>query len=177
MNSNLSRISLAIAVALLAEGYASAGPQRIPVTPLGVRELQTRSFDNVTTHTAMKAVIDMLQDGGFTIERTDADLGLIVGTQAVVRKPSVGRRALKYAGAAVTYGLIGLIPLNRTDELQASVNVTGIDDDSVRVRISVQRRMLDKNGQLKTTEPLTEGLLYQDLFELLGRSLFVSQAQ
>lgn len=171
------RIPLAIVVFLLAGGYASAGSQRAPLTPLGVRELQTRSFDNVTTHTAMKAVIDMLQDGGFTIERTDADLGLIVGTQAVVRRPSAGQRALKYAGAAFSYGLIGLIPLNRTDELQASVNVTAIDDDSVRVRISILRRMLDKNGRLNKTDPLVDGLLYQDLFELLGRSLFVSQAQ
>ncbi len=177
MNSSLSRISLAITLLLLAEGYASAGPQRIPVTPMGVREMQTRSFDNVDTHAAMKAAIDMLQDGGFTIERTDADLGLIVGTQAVVRKPSGGLRALKYVGAAFTYGLVGLIPLNKTDELQASVNVTGIDDNSVRVRISIHRRMLDKNGRLKTADPLTEGLLYQDLFELLGRSLFVNQAQ
>ena len=177
MNSNLSRISLTVTLVLLADGYASAGPHRIPVTPMGVREVQTRSFDNVNAHAAMKAVIDMLQDGGFTVERTDADLGLIVGTQAAIRRPSGGLRALKYVGAAFTYGLAGLIPLNRTDELEASVNVTSIDDDSVRVRISVQRRMLDKNGRLKKTEALTEGPVYQDLFEILGRSLFVSQTQ
>jgi hypothetical protein len=171
------RIPLAITVALLAEGYASAGPQRVPIAPLGVRELQTRSFDSVDSLTAMKAAIDMLQDGGFTIERTDAALGLIVGRQAVVRRPSGGLRALKYVGAAFSYGLIGLIPLNKTDELEASVNVTAIDADSVRVRIALQRRNLDKNGRLKKTDTVTEGLLYQDLFELLGRSLFVSQAQ
>ncbi len=174
---SLSRLPVAVTLALVTAGYASAGSLRVPVTPMGVREVQTRSFDNVNTHTAMKAVIDMLQDGGFSIERTDADLGLVVGRQAVVRRPSAGLRTLKYVGAAFSYGLIGLIPLNRTDELEASVNVTGIDDDSVRVRIAIQRRILDKNGRLKKTEALTEALLYQDLFELLGRSLFVSQAQ
>ena len=176
MNPRLSRISIAITLALLA-GCATAGDLRVPVTPMGVREVQTRSFENVDAHTAMKAAIDMLQDGGFTIERTDADLGLIVGRQAVIRRPSGGLRALKYVGAAFSYGLIGLIPLNKTDELEASVNVTSIDEGSVRVRIALQRRMLDKNGRLKKTEALTSGPVYQDLFELLGRSLFVSEAQ
>jgi len=176
MNPRLSRISIAITLALLA-GCATAGDLRVPVTPMGVREVQTRSFENVDAHTAMKAAIDMLQDGGFTIERTDADLGLIVGRQAVIRRPSGGLRALKYVGAAFSYGLIGLIPLNKTDELEASVNVTSIDEGSVRVRIALQRRMLDKHGRLKKTEALTSGPVYQDLFELLGRSLFVSEAQ
>ncbi|HQZ16820.1 MAG TPA: hypothetical protein PLD86_08100 [Vicinamibacteria bacterium] len=177
MNPRLSRISIAIILALVTGGYASAGDLRVPVTPMGVREVQTRTFDNVDPHTAMKAAIDMLQDGGFNIEHTDADLGLVIGRQSVVRRPSGGLRALKYVGAAFSYGLIGLIPLNKTDELEASVNVTGVDETSVRVRIVIQRRMLDKNGRLKKTEALTSGPVYQDLFELLGRSLFVSEAQ
>lgn len=177
MNSSISRIPLAITLALVTGGYAAAGDLRVPVTPMGVREVQTRTFDNVDAHTAMKAAIDMLQDGGFAIERTDSDLGLIIGRQAVVRRPSGGLRALKYVGAAFSYGLIGLIPLNKTDELEASVNITGIDDQSVRVRIVIQRRQLDKNGRLKKIEALNAGPVYQDLFELLGRSLFVSQAQ
>ena len=170
-------IPLTVAVALLAEGCASASSQRVPVAPIGVREVQTRSFDGVNPLAAMKAAIDMLQDGGFTIERTDSALGLVVGRRAMVRRPSAGLRALKYVGAGLTYGLIGLIPLNKTDELEASVNITAIEDDSVRVRIALQRRTLDKNGRLQKTETLTEGDPYRDLFELLGRSLFVSQTQ
>lgn len=177
MLSNLPRIPLALGLALMAPGCASAADLRVPVAPMGVREFQTRSFESVQTHDALKAVVDMLQDSGFAIERTDADLGLIVGRQAVVRRPSAGLRTLKYVGAAFSYGLIGLIPLNRTDELEATVNVTAIDDESVRVRIAIQRRFFDKHGRLQKTEALTEGLVYQDLFELLGRSLFVAQAR
>ncbi len=177
MRPFISRIAFTIAVALLAEGHASADPQRVLIAPMGAREMQTRSFESVNAMTAMKAAIDMLQDGGFNVERTDAALGLVVGRQTMVRRPSAGLRALKYLGAAFTYGAIGLIPLNKTDELEASVNVTAIDDESVRVRIALQRRTLDKNGHVKKTAAVTEELLYQDLFELLGRSLFISQAQ
>ena len=82
-------LPLAIAAAILAEGCAStSNAQRLPVTPMGVREVQTRFFDGVNATTAMKAVIDTLQDGGFTIDRTDATLGLIVGTRQKIHRPS-----------------------------------------------------------------------------------------
>lgn len=175
MRIHLSRMSITLALSLLAAGSAAAGGQRIPIAPMGTRDLQTRSFD-VDVRSALKAAIDMLQDGGFTIERTDADLGLLVGRRAVVRRPSRGKRALKYMGAAFSYGLIGLIPLNQTDELEASVNITATDERVARVRIALQQRSFDRNGKLKKTETLTEGDLYRDLFELLGRSLFVNEA-
>ncbi|MEO5762547.1 MAG: hypothetical protein ABIR28_09585 [Vicinamibacteria bacterium] len=172
----LTRIPVTLALLFACVGFASAGTQRIPVTPIGVREMQTRSYDDTNAKAAMRAALDMLQDGGFNIERADATFGLVVGRGAVVRRPSAGKRALKYLGAAFSYGLIGLIPLNQTDELDVSVNVSAIDDDSVQVRIVIQRRYLDKNGKLKKTETVSEGQTYQDLFELFGRSLFVSQA-
>ncbi len=138
MRPTFSRLSSALTLTLLAAGVASAGLQRLAIAPIGVREVQTRSFEDLDSRTAMKAAIDMLQDGGFTIERTDSDLGLVVGRRAVIRRPSAGKRALKYVGAAFSYGLIGLIPLNQTDELEASVNITAIDDKSVRLRIALQ---------------------------------------
>ena len=174
-----SWVPLTVFVALLSEGCASAGAPRVPVAPMGVREVQTRSFDGVNPATAMKAVIDMLQDGGFTIERTDATLGLIVGRRQSTHRPSGGENALKWTSIVFTYGLSALLPWTKTEsnELEASVNVTAIDDDSVRVRIALVRRTLDKGGRLQKAEALTQGDLYRDLFELLGRSLFVGQAQ
>ncbi len=173
---SILRIPIVIVLVFATAGLASAEADRIPVTSMGMRELQTRSFDDTDSKAVMKAAIDTLQDSGFAIERTDSDLGLVVGRRAVVRGPSAGKRALKYIGAAFTYGLVGLIPLKRTDEIEVSVNVTAVDEDSVRVRIAVQRRFLDKNGKLKKTETVSDGETYQDLFEILGRSLFVSQA-
>lgn len=175
MRHLLARIPLMLAVALVAAGNASADNLRIAIAPIGAREVQTRTFEDVTPTNAMKAAIDMLQDGGFTIERTDRELGLAVGRRAVVRRPSAGKRALKYVGAAFSYGLIGLIPLNQTDEIEASVNITAIDEKSVRVRIALQRRFLDKNGKPKKTETIADGEAYRDMFEIFGRSLFIGQ--
>lgn len=175
----ISSCILAAATAVLAEGCASSGnAQRIPVTPMGVREVQTRFFDGVNSTAAMKAVIDMLQDGGFTIDRTDSALGLIVGTRQTIRRPSDEQKALKYLAVGFTYGLAALFPWGKTlaVEVEASVNVTAIDD-GVRIRVALQQRTLDKNGRTEKSEALTEGILYQDLFELLGRSLFVGQGQ
>lgn len=178
MRPTISCIPLTLAVAVLAQGCASAGSQRVPIAPIGIREVQTRSFDGVDAHGAMKAAIDMLQDGGFTIERTDAALGLVVGQRKSFHGPSTGQTALKWVSVAMTYGAAALLPWTKTEaiDVEASVNVTAIDDDSVRVRIALQRRVLDKHGRLKKTETLTEGEIYRDLFELLGRSLFLNHA-
>lgn len=169
-------IPLVFATALLIEGCATttAAP-RIPVAPVAVRETQTRSFENVDATTAMKAVIDMLQDGQFTINRTDATLGLVVGTRSTMTAPSAAETAAKWTTIAFTYGLSALLPWTKqeTSELEASANVTP-SGTGVTVRISLQRRTLDKNGRLKKVESLSNGILYADLFELLGRSLFVA---
>ncbi|MBK5254425.1 MAG: hypothetical protein JJE39_00175 [Vicinamibacteria bacterium] len=171
-------ILLAVAVAVLAEGCASAPKDRLPVAPMGAREVQTRYFENTSAKAAMKAVIDMLQDGQFSIQRTDADLGLVVGIRSRVKNPSGDQKALKWMAIGFTYGLAALLPWSKSEatEIVADVNVTPVDD-GVRVRITLLRRVLDKNGRLERAEPLTDSLVYQDLFELLGRSLFVAEAK
>jgi len=61
---------------------------------------------------------------------------------------------------------------SETVQLEASANVTSTGDGS-RVRVTLLRRVLDSNGRIKKAEARTDDVLYQDLFELLGRSLFV----
>ena len=173
---NPNWIVLAIAVGVLAQGCASTSREpRLPVASMGAREVQTRFFEHVSAPTAMKAVIDMLQDGQFSIERTDAALGLVVGVRSTVQGPSAEEKALKWLTIGVTYGVGALLPWGKTEavDVEANVNVTDIDHGA-RVRITLQRRVLDKNGRLRRIESLTDGLLYRDLFELLGRSLFVA---
>ena len=175
---NPNWILLAAATAALAEGCASAAREpRVPVAPLGMREVQTRYFERTTATDALKAVIDMLQDGEFTIDRTDADLGLVVGTRSRVQNPSGDQKALKWTAILFTYGLAALLPWSKSEatEIEADVNVTAVGE-GVRVRMTLQRRILDKNGRLERAEALTDSALYRDLFELLDRSLFVAQA-
>jgi len=177
---NLAWISLAVTVALLAPGCASTEPSpRLPVTPIGVRETQTRFLENVNATDALKAVIDMLQDGQFSIERTDATLGLVVGTRSTSSKVMTPeRQALKWVTAASTYGLAALFPWSQiqTIQIEASVNVTPVGEGS-RVRVTLQRKVLDQNGRLKKSEAVSDGLFYRDLFEQLERSVFVAEAR
>ncbi len=171
-------VSFAIAATLLAPGCASTPKaQRFPVVSMGAREVQTRHFEKVSAETAMKAVIDMLQDAEFAIDRTDADLGLVVGTSSQIKRTSGNERPAKWLAIAFSYGLAALLPWGTTEttEIEASVNVTPEGDGS-RVRITLLRRVLDKHGRIEGAEALADDLLYRDLFELLGRSLFVAEA-
>jgi hypothetical protein len=171
-------IPLAIVGALLAPGCASTEPSpRLPVTPIAVRENQTRFLENVNATDALKAVIDMLQDGQFSIDRTDAVLGLVVGTRSTSSKVMTPeRQALKWVAAASTYGLAALFPWSQvqTTQIEASVNVTPVGEGS-RVRVTLQRKVLDQNGRLKKSEAVSDVLPYRELFEQLERSLFVAE--
>ena len=170
-------VPFVIAVAVLAEACASAAP-RLPVSSMAAREVQTRFFEHVDANTAMKAVVDMLQDGQFSIDRTDATLGLVVGTRSTSKAPSGEEKALKWISIGFTYGLAAFLPWSKSEtvQIEASANVTSTGDGS-RVRVTLLRRVLDGNGRIKKAEALTDGVLYQDLFELLGRSLFVAEGQ
>jgi len=171
---------LLVNAALLAPGCASSQPpQRLPVAPIAARETQTRLLENVNTTDALKAVIDMLQDAQFSIERTDAVLGLVVGTRSTSSKVMTPeRQTLKWLTIASTYGIAALFPWSQvqTVELEAAVNVTAVGEGS-RVRVTLQRKVLDQNGRLKRAEAISDGLLYRDLFEQLERSVFVAEAR
>jgi len=89
MNRRNSLLVAGCAVALLGGACASTSTgNRLQVAPLDARETQTRFYEGTDAATAMKAGLDMLQDGDFTITRTDSALGLIVGTKRTVQSPS-----------------------------------------------------------------------------------------
>ena len=177
MNRRNPLLVAACAVALLGGACASTSTgNRLQVAPLDARETQTRFYEGTDAATAMKAGLDMLQDGDFTITRTDSALGLIVGTKRTVQSPSAGQKMAKWASIGLTYGLSALLPWSSTEirELEASINVTAVGDD-VRVRASLQSRVADKSGRIKRSDPVSDPIVYRDLFELLERSLFVTQ--
>ena len=167
--------ALAVTVGLLAQGCASSQATRLPVTSIGVRETQTRFFEHTSPTDAMKAAIDMLQDGQFSIDRTDAMLGLVVGTRSTSKIVTGEQKALKWVAIGMSYGLAALLPWGKSEtaQIEASVNVTPVGEGS-RVRVTLHRRMLDGNGRLKKAEAITDGLLYRDLFEQLERSVFIA---
>lgn len=169
----------ALMAALLGEGCATAmDPVRVPVAPVAIRETQTRQLEHVDATRAMKIVMDTLQDGQFTIDHADATLGLIVGTRSTSKKASAGETMLKWTTICVTYGLSALLPWTKseTTQIEASANVTAVGDGS-SVRLTFTRRVLDSRGQLKRVEPISDPALYQDIFEMMGRSLFVAEGQ
>lgn len=174
-------IHVAVLTALGSGGCASAtgaDGMRFPVAPMAAREAQTRFFDNVDVGTAMKGSIDMLQDSEFSIVRTDTHLGLVVGKRSVTRPRSGSQKLLKTYLMIGTYGLAALFPWSKTGgtlELEAAVNVTEAGE-GVTVRITLNQQTLDKGGHLEASKTLADPGAYRDLFELLGRSLFMADA-
>ena len=162
---------------LLSGGCASSQAPLLPLAPMAQREIQTRYFEHVDAATAMKALVDTLQDGDFAIDRAEPELGLIVGTRSTTRKYTYGGPLLKWTSIAFSYGLLALVPWTQreTSQIEASANVSTVGEGS-RIRITFQRRIINRDGRVKTIETLDDPELYANIFEMIGRSLFVADA-
>ena len=72
------RISLVILFALLLQ--SGCANQTTSMSQVELRDLQTRSYENVGELVVFKAVINALQDEGFTIKLSDSAAGVLTAS-------------------------------------------------------------------------------------------------
>jgi hypothetical protein len=176
----MTRHAVPVALALLLGACASmpdAAGVRVPVSPLELRQAQTRSFDTPDSRLVLKAALGVLQDRGFVIKSADADLGIVT---AVVewrsRQPKRGLRVLKWVAAVPTYGASLLVPTGRTEfsAIEANVNVTP-EAAGTRVRISLVSKVTGKGGEVLSVTPVDDPLAYQRLLAGLDKAVFLEK--
>ena len=141
-----------------------ATPPRPQRTPLEIRELQTRDFGTVDTRMVMKALLNVLQDEGFTTKNAVTDLGLVTATKeenAFDRRGALLRSV--FAGPDATWP--------QTVVVEATANVTEFGRDT-RVRVSFQRKTIDNHGATMEVEEVDDALLYQAFFTKLDQGIF-----
>jgi hypothetical protein len=171
-------LAISVVAAALLNGCASSrmdgeGPAA-PLAALETRAQQTRRYDTADRRLVLTAVAQGLQDAGFQLRTSDADLGLITG----ISEHSEGREASAFLKALFWYPY--LIPFRgrlgtRTHvvvEVTATVSPLA---DQMRVRLACQRRLLDNSGKLKETRVLEEAGFYQELFARIDKALFLEK--
>ena len=105
----------------------------------------TRRFDTPDTRAVLQSAVGVLQDLGFTIEETQAQQGVIVGSKA--------------SGSLVRTQIV----LRPTVDRRATV-----------VRATFQRMVHRPGAMLPFGETLDDPLLYQGFFEKLAQSMFLT---
>lgn len=134
-------------------------------TPLEIREIQTRVFDECRPPLAMKALVDVLQDDGFVVKNAVTELGLL----SAVKEVDVGTTS------AEVFNTIIFGDEARWDKnmiVEATANVSAVRD-GCRVRVTFQLKTYNNRGEVVAVRPITAPAFHQQFFAKVDKGLFI----
>lgn len=150
------------------------GTQAPPKTALEIREFQTRTFDTKNQKLVMKALLNVLQDEGFTIKNADVNLGFLSATKEI----DLG------TGSTVSDGISfhwGTPPESKEPArwrklkvLDATANISEYGTQT-RVRVSFQQKILDNMGAVVEAKQVEDAQFYQDFFMKVDKGIFLQK--
>jgi hypothetical protein len=158
-------LGLGLGTLALAGCQATPAQQIAALTPTGAgtaaRARQSRRFETSDRALMLQAALGALQDLGFTIDESNAETGVIVGSKtagAQIRAQVTVRAAPSAPGASAS---------------SASGSAPSPAPNSI-VRATFQRYRPRPGAMLAVGETLDDPLLYQGFFERVAQSAFLT---
>jgi hypothetical protein len=168
-------VTLLIASAWLAACAPSVPP---PKTQLQVREFQTQTFDTADSQLVLKAMFNALQDEGYVVKNAVIPLGLMTATKEIDLAPGrSGPTAGDIAnsmGSKFTGGQSEPTTYRKVEVRDFTGNVTEFGEQT-KVRVSVQRKILDSRGNVVEVKPIDDLTFYQDFFSRMAKSVYLQK--
>ncbi len=169
------------ALCLCLAGCASM-PNNLLVMPsdyLSAREQQMRKYATTDDKKVIKASAGALQDLGFTIDKSEMELGMVVSSKNSTAV-SAGQvtAALTADVACVLFGCYTNLygKTDKAQKIEASVMVnSALAKDSTVVRVKFQTVVWNVQGQVSRFETIKDPKIYQDFFERLSKSIFLEE--
>ena len=174
------KLSIVFILFLALVGCATTYPKdflKLSPDSLKYRQLQTRQFDTQDEEQIMAACAGVLQDLGFTLDDSETELGLVVGSKD---------RDATHAGQVAWATFVTLLSaasgsssnafdyIDKLQKLRASVvSKSSSDGGKIIVRVTFQRVVWNNRGEISKLETLNEPHLYQGFFESLSKAVFL----
>jgi len=138
------------------------------------RMMQSRKFMTSDQGMILNASAGLLQDLGFTIDDTEGEIGLLVGS-----KDRSAVNAGQVAGAIVAALFGAYVATDRNQKFKASVVTRpyGEDNGSVIVRVTFQRIVWNTQNQVTKIERINDPDMYVEFFDKLSKSIFLEAQQ
>lgn len=157
---------------------------RLSESALELREMQTRTYEDVTDIEILQASSAVLQDLGYAIDEVEKELGVLSVSKRADAKSAAetaGKIAMDVADCLITF-LLGC----ENDAYQSSKDVQDIkltlvvlpdlkEDRTHRVRLTMQRIVWARNGDLLKQESINDAQVYQAFFDKLSKSVFLEK--
>lgn len=168
------RRGLSLSLSLVLSGAVAGCYSPLPsvntsrLSPLQVRAMETRTYDGPDTKTALKTVLNVLQDEGFLVDYGNTDLGLLHASKTI---GATTDQAYTLA-VGVFDGLNGNRSFGSMAMIEATANVSDFGNQ-IKVRINFQRKLVGLNGVVLAAAPIGDPRTYQEFFAKLDRGLFI----
>lgn len=148
---------------------------KAPDNAVALRALQTRRFDTTDEKALLSTAAQTLQDLGFTISESAADVGVIVASKQ--RNAEESGQVAAQVGLTVLFALMGTTH-NPTWDQEQTIQVTfaAIPIGNARqteVRTTFDRILTNNHGHKWRAELLMEPEIYQQFYERLSTSAFL----
>ena len=151
----------------------------LPTDYLSAREQQMRKYATTDEKKVIKASAGALQDLGFTIDKSEMDLGMVVSSKnRTAVSPGQVTAALTADVACVLFGCYSNLygQTDKAQKIEASVVVnSALAKDSIAVRVKFQTVVWNVQGQVSRFETIKDPKLYQDFFERVSKSIFLEE--
>lgn len=133
------------------------------------RQMQSRYFETADEKKILRGCALLLQDLGFNLTASESAVGLINAQKdrtAVETDQVVGK-------VLAAIFLETDVQIDARQKIQASI-VTRPQKGKIIVRVTFQRIVYDDQGHVSRQEPLNEPNHYQEFFDRLAKSLFLT---
>lgn len=164
-------------VACVPEREATHAAHFMPaVAASDLRSLQSRRFDTRDESALLQSVAGVFQDLGFQIDESRPQVGLIAGSKerSAVEAGQVAAQillALLAGAAGAQYRGV----MDRDQRIRIAVVVRPVPSQpSLVARVTMQRIVTNTDNQLSRVETLSEPRLYQEFFNMLSQSVFLT---
>ena len=144
---------------------------RMNETTIEQRRLQTRTFDTADESQILSASAALLQDLGFTLDKSETKVGLIAAS-----KDRGAVDAAQVTGAVVIAALFGTpCTYDTKQKIRASVvtHPSYEKTGEMAVRVTFQRIVWDNYGRITKLERMNDSELYTGFFEKLSKAVFL----
>ena len=176
-----SRLTFILIFLIFLSGCASQIPNECfkpPEDLLQRRELQSRIYETDNETLVLLACSGVLQDLGFILEESEIQLGVIGGTKD--RTATNNAQVALALTADIINAMAGYYSnsYGQCDDVQKIkvVLVTKLSDtnkNNIIIRITFQRIVWNKQGNVSRVETLKDEELYTGFFEKLSKAIFL----
>lgn len=154
---------------------------RLPESSVEIRALQTQRFEVPSADVILAATVSALQDLEYNIDVLQVPLGVITASKVADADNRLEKTGLFMMDLLCYLSLSGDCTATDTAQDNFVITMTMVvlpslsNSDEYLVRITMQRALINKAGQIRNLERIDDPEIYQRLFSSLSKSLYIEE--